>query len=236
MLTKLSALLDILYPKICVGCSTYWSTLCPACTKTLQAHSEICPSCHEQYPNYRTCLTCRKTTYPLEGILIVFQYTSYIKTLIASLKYHHTYTLAPFLASKISLVIQSHPLYQFHQSQIALTSIPSHRIRKHRIKWYNQSELLAKEVAKQLSLSYIPTTKRRKRTKSQVKLSRKKRLTNLIGVFENIPCTIPKEIKILIVIDDITTTWSTLVQAAKQIKKQHPDILIRGAVVARHWA
>jgi len=237
MLTKLSHLIDLMYPKTCFSCNKQWSYLCSTCTKTLKPHSEICPVCQERNHNYARCLSCKKSSYELEGIMIVFQYTWVVKELVATLKYQHVYTIAPWMAHKIALLIATQPIYHTQKQSLSITSVPSHRIRKYRVKGYNQSELLAKEVAKLLSLPYLHTTKRIKRTKSQVKLSRIKRLSNLVWAFDNLSTSSKqkeKESKTIIIIDDITTTWATLLQIAKQIKKQHPNYKIRGAVFARH--
>lgn len=227
---------ELFFPKRCMWCNYPWAYLCIACTRELKTHPEICPRCHHLSPDFVLCVSCAQKDFPLQGVLINFQYTDQIRKCLTQLKYHHSYDLAPFLAQKLALIILAHQeLSQAMYSQTLLISyVPSHWIRKHWIKWYNQSQLLAKHVAKTLACPRAKLTKRNRRTPSQVKLTRQKRLHNLTRAFTRVGKKIDKETKIILLIDDITTTGSTLIHVASCIKKQHPDLSIRGAVVARH--
>lgn len=236
ILSALSTLIDILFPKTCVSCQATWSYLCSMCAKkALVPHSEICPWCHQASPDYRTCVWCAKDS-PLRWLLINFQYTDPVQQLVFLLKYTHAYDLAPIMATKIALHLLSHPLLQRNISldTAAIGFVPSHRYKKYWIKWYNQSELLAKEVAKIIWLPLVDISKRSRYTRSQVSLSRAKRKTNLIWAFACKEDLLPADISTLIIVDDITTTWSTLYQLTKKIQQTYPDLDLWWAVFARH--
>lgn len=61
--------------------------------------------------------------------------------------------------------------------------MPSHWWRRYFEKGYNQSELLAQELAKRLKLPLFPCAKKCKATASQLSLKRSARLENLKGAF-----------------------------------------------------
>ncbi|MFA7717484.1 MAG: phosphoribosyltransferase family protein, partial [Candidatus Absconditabacterales bacterium] len=118
-----------------------------------------------------------------------------------------------------------------------VTFIPSHRYRKRFVKGYNQSELLARKLAVKLGLPSLQLVRKTKRTKSQAQLTRKQRLTNLQGAFSlkmNQLGTMNHELGTIFLVDDVTTTGSTLNQLAKVIKEKFPKIKVRGIVIARH--
>ena len=97
-----------------------------------------------------------------------------------------------------------------------ITWVPVSRERL-RSRGYDQSMLLAKEMAKRLCQSVEPTLKKRRgvRRQSLVK-SAEERRANIMGVF-----TVPKPDKVrgrrVLLIDDIVTTGSTLSECAKML-------------------
>jgi similar to competence protein F len=94
------------------------------------------------------------------------------------------------------------------KDQLFISFVPSYRYRKYFQKGYNQSELLAKELATQLETPRVPCFKKVKATTSQVKLTRSERLKNLNAAFVFLPSAIsllPQNATLLIV-DDVTTT------------------------------
>ncbi|MCX6822878.1 MAG: phosphoribosyltransferase family protein [candidate division SR1 bacterium] len=120
------------------------------------------------------------------------------------------------------------------KSKLVISFVPAHRYRKYFTKGYNQSELLAKNLAKKLGVHCSQLVEKKKHTKSQAKLDRKARLTNLQKAFvlkENIHLN---GMETVLLIDDVTTTGSTLNQMAKVIKKDYPKVKVRGLVIARH--
>jgi len=112
--------------------------------------------------------------------------------------------------------------------------VPSHRWRKFFYKGYNQSELLAKNIADRLSIPCLPVVKKSRYTRSQTKLSRNQRLKNLRGSFVVTNECDRKSYQTIVIIDDIVTTGSTLNEIAAVIKKQYPQKVIWGWVAGRH--
>jgi len=120
------------------------------------------------------------------------------------------------------------------KNQIFFSFVPSHWRRKYFEKGYNQSEMLAKALAKELQIPFLQVAKKTKYTLSQLHFDRKGRETNLKNVFECLDLTqIPLHASIVIV-DDVTTTGSTILELSKVIKESRSDLHVRGLVIARH--
>ena len=241
-------LLDLLFPRECVGCHQEGTYLCQDCKKSLYAHPEMCPFCHKESKNFQTCFVCKAQGNAVEGIIIGFSYQDLMKKLILKVKFGHKRDIVPFLAERLALLVQTNSSiyppargegakreggYVPHP-QLFLSFIPSHRRRKYLEKGYNQSELLAKELANQLGLPIVTLAKKQKYTTSQLKLKRAERTKNLKSAF--VPHQLeqlPRGAKVIFV-DDVTTTGSTILEIAKTIKRERVDVKIRGAVLARN--
>lgn len=229
----LEKLLDFFFPIICIWCESEGKYLCKECKKSIQAHSDLCPVCHRRSPSWNLCLGCKDKLPGIDGISIAFVYEKLIKKLILDLKFHHRYQTGQYLWEKLALLIASDPF--FDSKTTLVTHAPSHRWRRHIEKWYNQSQILAETVAQVLHMSHLTLTIKTRHTRSQIKLSRTKRKTNLANVFMYNPqVSIPKNIQTILIIDDIVTTWSTLNEIGYSIRIHNPTLRIRWIVVARN--
>jgi ComF family protein len=229
-------LLDILFPRECVGCRKEGAYLCTNCKKSLYAHPEICPFCHKDSKDFQTCFSCRAKENALEGIIIGFSYQELMKKLILKVKFGHKKDVVPFLAERLALLVQTNgkltPLLE--SKQLFISFVPSHWRRKYLEKGYNQSELLAKELANQLGLTMLSVAKKQKYTVSQLKLKREERAKNLQNAFVTQHLEELPRGAMLLFVDDVTTTGSTLLQLAKVVKEARSDIRVWGAVLARN--
>ncbi len=99
-----------------------------------------------------------------------------------------------------------------------MTCIPLHKIKENK-RGFNQSNLIAGKLAKELRLPYCSNLAVRKiNTKPQAKLNRSGRLVNLKNVFKANKNFDLKGMNILI-FDDVATTLSTLNECAFAMKK-----------------
>ena len=90
---------------------------------------------------------------------------------------------------------------------------------KLRSRGYNQSDLLARHFAQNTGLAYRPECLRRIRnTPSQTRLGRQARLANMEGAFM---CPFPALVKgkVLLLVDDVSTTGATLEGCATALKQ-----------------
>jgi predicted amidophosphoribosyltransferase len=151
-------------------------------------------------------------------------------------KFGHKKDIVPFLAGRLALMLQTNskisPLLT--DGQLFISFIPNHWRRKYLEKGYNQSELLAKELANQLGLRMISLAKKCKYTVSQVHLSKAQRANNLQGTFEAQGLEQIPYGATVVFVDDVTTTGTTLLQIAKVIKETRSDVHLWGIVVARN--
>lgn len=234
----LSQLLDIVFPRLCVGCGIPGEYICQGCRKELIPHPDLCPFCHRVMVYGQTCYDCFPLHKAVSGIMVAFVYTTLIKKLILNLKFFHKYDCVWFLAHRLSLLIQTNPSFGWakQKGMLYVTFVPSHRRRRLMIKWYNQSELLARAVANQLNIPVVQAVKKQKYTSSQINRTREERLTNLVWAFsEHTSSSIwLPEGATLLIIDDITTTGATIHEVAKTWKNIYPACIIWWVVVWRH--
>lgn len=226
-------LINYLFPAHCISCWTQWNYLCKTCKKNLIPHPEICPLCHRFSADYQTCINCRTDReWHLEGIIIPFAYTDLLKKLIIRLKYFHKKDIGSFLVERLAIALQANQSFQ--RSKACITFIPSHWYRHYFVKGYNQSELLARKLSQELHIPMIAVAKKYKHTRSQASLDRKGRLRNLKNAFSMVKNLSLTGNETLLIVDDITTTGSTINELAKLIQHYYPNIKIRGAVLWRH--
>ena len=113
--------------------------------------------------------------------------------------------------------------------------------KRHSQRGYHLPQILAKNLSKSLNLPVLDILSKTKATASQTELNRQNRLTNLQNVFEikqtnfdltKIETEIETETKTIWLIDDVTTTQTTLLNCAKTLKKTFPLLKIYGVTVA----
>ena len=228
-------LLDFLFPRVCVWCWQKWEYLCSECKKELYFHPEICPFCHQKSLDFQVCKSCSESQI-LKWIIIWFAYKWLLKKLILKAKFAHKKDVISFLAQRIALLIQTNQQLKskLEDGQLFISYVPSHWRRHYYEKGYNQSKLLAKSLANELWIPMLKLASKNSYTVSQLRLNREKRKENLKWVFcaENLS-SLPNWATVLLV-DDVTTTGSTLSELAKTIHDARDDLNFRGAVIARN--
>ena len=110
-----------------------------------------------------------------------------------------------------------------------VTSVPLSKKRL-RVRGYNQSELIARELAKILELDYTETLIKCRDNLEQHTLDHEIRAENIIGVYEPID-KINLQGKRILLIDDIVTTGYTLSECCR-ILSESSDVDITCATVA----
>ena len=165
---------------------------------------------------------------------MLFHFDRIVKSFITKLKYYARKDIAKFFGNKLYLSLISHPiLCSSDNSNLIISYVPSYWYSVLK-KWYNQSELLATELHRRIPHStFLKICSKTKWTRSQVWLTRAQRKYNLEWAFSLVPTHIPKW-SIVVIVDDVLTTWSTLLEMAKTIKKSQSDCLVRWLCVARN--
>ncbi|OHA14309.1 MAG: hypothetical protein A3G49_03650, partial [Candidatus Sungbacteria bacterium RIFCSPLOWO2_12_FULL_41_11] len=210
--------LDTLFPKICFGCKKEGFFLCKGCFDALNSQIEVqkCPVC--SYRNFSgiLCQVCRKNS-DLTRLLFCHDYkNAVVRELIHAFKYGFLRELADPLSVFLINMVKKNKIRL--QKTILVVPIPLHSA-KLRKRGLNQSELLAKNFAGYFRLNMIADNlTRNKNTEPQIEMSNfKKRRENITGAFEVLR---PEEFKNkkIILVDDVSTSRSTLEEAAKVLK------------------
>ncbi len=177
--------------------------------------------------------------HPLAGCTIALCMDTLVRKCIFALKYKRQHDVTAFLGNLVYLDIISNEIIADHLASkpIYITYIPSHRYRKYFVKGYNQSQLLARYIYTRLnnqypSIHFLDSLYKTRYTRSQVGLNRNQRLVNLVNAFD---CpTIIDTNALVIIIDDIITTWASLSELARSIRQTNPSAIVRWACVARN--
>jgi ComF family protein len=216
-----SFLLDVLFPIHCLGCQAEGRWLCETCLKRIKLRDQqFCPHCEKIItPDGRSCFACKNKS-PLAGLLVATSYQEPLASKAVHLfKYRFLETLAEPLSQLILKTLQSYEL----PLPDLIVPIPLH---PRRLRWrgFNQSWLLAKNLAEKLlpgiDLVLADNLLVRKRyTLPQMSLkNHTQRHQNVHEAFTIIDPTKIKARRILLV-DDITTTGSTIFECARILKE-----------------
>jgi len=209
----MSLILDLLFPKYCVGCKRLGSYLCPNCEKKLELIKvQNCPVCGHKSITGDTHKFCRKK-YSLDGSTSIFNYKFPIKEAVHQIKYR---LIRDEIKTFTDLMLQNLP-NNFQKFDLIIP-IPLHP-KKLKERGFNQSEEIAKIISQNKNIPLlIKPLIRIKPTKPQFNLKSEERKINIKDAFS---CNNPGEItnKRILLIDDVATTYSTLNEAAYILKK-----------------
>ena len=205
--------LDLLFPKRCVSCGKFGGYICSTCFLKIEfVENPVCPECQRQAIGGRTHPGCSRR-FGLDGLVVSCKYRGPIRKAIQKIKYRFASDIHKIL---VSLIADS--IWRFNlPKNIVLVPIPLYRSRKN---WrgFNQAELLARDLAIRFGEKYrSDLLKRTIDTKTQVGLSGDERRKNIKGAF-----VVNQNLKIknqnFILVDDVFTTGSTMMEAAKVLK------------------
>lgn len=203
--------------RIVIFCRTCWETISlirePRCPRCGQPHTS--KKIHES-PLPLPCRVCRATTPFFDRALAAAYYEDMLKEAIHQFKFRQKTALGNPLAQILATTLSK----EFHLfNNHTVLPVPLHRTRQ-RQRGYNQSAILAKEVARHFHLPLVLNNLRRIRpTESQARLNgRKARQENVKDAFQ---VTSPAELceKQVILVDDVMTTGATVNECAKTLKK-----------------
>lgn len=164
-----------------------------------------------------------QTAYGVDGIISSIVYKGIVKKLLYQFKYRPYLSDLKVILGKLLYegLIQQEALEKFISGKnVWITSVPLHKSRE-RMRGYNQSDLLAKELSRALNIGYVPNILGRiKATKPQFELKKEERKKNILGAF-SLNKKFQKDIKgkQIILVDDIATTGSTLQECGKILKQ-----------------
>lgn len=242
-------MLDLLFPKTCVGCGKFGQSACMDCVSKLKfLEKQMCPFCKKPNEFGIFCDNHLGTSEKLsevpsapcffDQLICSMSYKNEIlKKMIISLKYKFNEDILQILGEilKTEFVYFSQIIPQMKNS--ILVPIPLHKKRL-KFRGFNQSEKLANYLFQSLkedenfdktnfSIEVADILFRKFYSIPQAKCNKQDRLNNLKNCF-----AIKKEYenkiknKFIILIDDVATTLSTLNEASKALKEHHPEHIL----------
>jgi competence protein ComFC len=195
---------DWIFPPRCGGCGKFGVLWCNACQASVnQLDSLICPRCGSFEPHGCLCSECLQSPPPYTALRSWGQFGGALRLAIHRIKYKNDLGLAERLSRNLV------DLYLSLSWPVDLiTAVPLSLKRKSE-RGYNQSNLLAYPLARATGVPYKPNAIDRARdTRSQVGLTATQRRENVRGAF--IARSSLVEGRIVLVVDDVTTTGSTI--------------------------
>jgi ComF family protein len=217
-------LLDILYPRRCIGCGLSspetFRHICWDCwSDTTRVEAPFCDLCGDPVAGAVDhdfiCYSCSAEKPAFNGARSAARYDGVVGDALRKLKYEQALWLAPDLAVLLKNCLQAeYPDYSFD----LLVPVPLFHVRR-RHRGYNQSALLAHELGKIMgSPSCASVLRRIKPTTSQTNLTAKERLSNVSKAFQSKNEARLAGRKVLLV-DDVMTTGATVNACCKALKK-----------------
>jgi len=207
------AALDLLFPPRCALCGRHGAALCDDCALALpRANPPRCPHCWSpQRPGWgcRRCGEPASGGLALEGLRSPYVFQAGARELVHALKYNYHSALASPMGELMAR-------YLLGESLLAdvLVPVPLHP-RRQRVRGYNQSFLLAREVSRRLDLPLAAgALVRRRDTPPQARaVEADARRRNVAGAFDCRPGAVAG--RRVLLVDDVTTTGATLDACAR---------------------
>lgn len=162
---------------------------------------------------------CREISSPHEpyanaAALLYYRGDSPYSRIPQALKYNYNLAAGRYFAAMLGARMAQQPHWQ---DVDAVIPVPLHWRRKHS-RGYNQAEVIARELARELGAVLCPDAlKRVRRTRSQTTLSAEDRVKNVIGVFA--VKRLPEGARHLLLVDDTFTTGATLAACYSAIRE-----------------
>jgi ComF family protein len=207
-----TAILDLFFPRTCVGCGRRGELLCPDCIRQLAPLGSSCPRCGKPQAEDSVCARCWSRTSPIDGIKSAYRFQGSARTVIHAFKYSGLRALARPVAQLLAEHLADKPI-----PGSVLVAVPLHPLRL-RERGYNQSLLLARELGRLIGMPVVDNALiRLKNTLPQVRTQdAETRLANVQGAFT---CR-GEQLKAVnaIILDDVCTSGATLEACAEAMK------------------
>ncbi|MGD0545396.1 MAG: ComF family protein [Candidatus Acidiferrales bacterium] len=235
------ALAAVLFPAPCRICGQTLVTACriPICPNCLASFQPIidpmCDCCGRPFISRVAgdairplCRLCRLDSFSFARARSYAVYNDALHSAILLLKYEAVTRLGGWFAAKLAEVV-AHEAEQFQADVVV--PVPLHRDR-FRERGYNQSELIARPLARRLKLktgSYL--LMRTKPRPARLVLSRKEHWDSVRGAYATREGVRVDNLRVLLV-DDVLTTGATLDSCSRALKRAGAKAVL-GLTVAR---
>lgn len=212
--------ISLFFPRRCPVCGDiaepFGELICPGCVRELSPVKQpVCKKCGKEVESRQMeyCHDCARHPKTFEQNFALLNYNQAASRSMSAIKYKGRREYLDFYSRAASL--------RFGKTigRIApdvMVPVPVHPSRM-RSRGFNQAELLARLMGKQLGIAVCAKgLKRVKKTLPQKQLDQAARFKNLQHAF--VPGRLPPEVKTVLLIDDIYTTGSTLESCARALR------------------
>lgn len=204
-------ILELIFPSKCIWCKAYGWHICDKCElKLIRNRSKIkIPWIKEVFVPYR------------------YSDNRLLEWCFANIKYSGKYAKCEFIAKKMAIEVDKH----LGAKYLILVPVPLHPERKKK-RWFNQAEKIADIVMQKLknhNAIVLNLLERIRNTDFQSGKTKNERSENVKWAFIALKRNIWEAT--IVLVDDILTTWSTLHECARELKK-----LYKWDIYAIAWA
>ena len=204
-------ILNLIYPQTCGICGKIaTNSLCKKCEIELkkQEESQIIGNNKEEIENKN-----------FDELIYIFKYEGQIRKLILDYKFNEkSYLYLTF----VNFLLKNKKIFEKIKNYDTIIPVPISK-KRNKTRGYNQSLLIAKEIAQQTNLELVNNCLiKTKNIIEQSKLNKEDRTKNIQGVYELKNKKMIENKKILL-IDDIYTTGSTVNECSKILRKGNPS-------------
>jgi competence protein ComFC len=202
--------LDLLFPPVCGGCGGSGGRWCDACKKkVLILNGVVCEICGLPQEMAGTCSSCLAERPSFHALRAWAVFDDPLRKALHKLKYRRDISLGDALAFQMAPFAAA---LNWPVNVVVPIPLGSQRYKQ---RGYNQVGMIAKPLALAMGLEYFPQgLHRQKETRSQVGLTKNERKENVYGAFST---SRRVEGKTVLIMDDVSTTGSTLSSAAEAL-------------------
>jgi competence protein ComFC len=208
-------LLDVLFPPRCAACGAYGAFLCERCRQELpRARPPRCPVCWEAQVRGVQCARCRAERPTFAGVRSPYLYQGPARELVHALKYNYVSALARPMGALMADYLAEEETMEAD----LLVPVPLYG-RRRRVRGYNQSALLTRELGRICGLPADERAlSRRRDTLPQARSAdAEARRRNVADAFSAERARV--EGQRILVIDDVMTTGATLDACAHALRQ-----------------
>ena len=198
----INSALDYFFPPICGMCGEI-------------NENYICNNCYENIKKIKKCVINEYNNRNFSKLLYIFRYEGIIRNKIIEYKFEDKGYLYKMFAK---IILSDKKTCNFIKKYDVIIPVPISKKRKKK-RGYNQSELVANELAQKLNQDiWTDIIIKKKDNKPQSELNKLERIKNVEDIYEiNKPIEV-KNKKVLL-LDDIYTTGSTVNEIARKLKQ-----------------
>ena len=222
---------DFFFPRYCNICGKKGDYLCNLCKKLFKRNLPECYTCRRLSSDFNSHSSC-KSKKSLYRIFVCWEYNRNTSNILKKLKYKYvtdtSETLFTFFLELLTI-----SCFKKHLKGTLLIPVPlsNNRFRE---RGFNQSELLARYISKNLNIDIDNDLIFRSiDSKHQASKNKDERKYINSDSFKLIGKRNLNHYKSITIVDDVITTGSTLEAIASCIRGRYPDITIQGLCMFR---